>query len=157
MHYFILYIIWKPHCVVKFRNVTEILRNILLVIGYINHHPHFAPLTRISLTLSCNLSLLFIAPRRSISCIGTELLYIGSSWPSCFCSFTCRGLQEYTGYEFVPTSTACLVRLTLIVFVMDGRSPYSCCFVGCCHQDLFNRTRSIRVYLPLSFFLHTFC
>ena len=26
---------------------------------------------------------------------------------------------------------ACLVRLTLIVFVMDGRWPNSCCFVGC--------------------------
>ena len=27
---------------------------------------------------------------------------------------------------------ACLVRLTWIVFVMGGRWPYSCCFVGCC-------------------------
>ena len=25
---------------------------------------------------------------------------------------------------------ACLVRLTWIVFVMGGRWPYSCCFVG---------------------------
>ena len=25
---------------------------------------------------------------------------------------------------------ACLVHLTLIVFVMGGRRPYSCCFVG---------------------------
>ena len=32
---------------------------------------------------------------------------------------------------------ACLVRLTLMVFVMGGRRPYSCCFVGCCLQDLF--------------------
>ena len=29
---------------------------------------------------------------------------------------------------------ACLVRLTLIVFVIGGRRPYSCCFVGCCLQ-----------------------
>ena len=47
---------------------------------------------------------------------------------------------------------ACLVRLTWIVFVMGGRWPYSCRFVGCCHQDLFNISRSILVYLPLSFF-----
>ena len=35
----------------------------------------------------------------------------------------------------------CLVRLTLIVFVMGG--AYSCCFVGRCLQDLFNVARSI--------------
>ena len=29
---------------------------------------------------------------------------------------------------------ACLVHLTWIVFVMGGRWPYSCCFVGCCLQ-----------------------
>ena len=38
---------------------------------------------------------------------------------------------------------ACLVRLILIVFVMGGRLPYCCCFVGCCLQDLFNIARSI--------------
>ena len=32
---------------------------------------------------------------------------------------------------------ACLVRQTWMVFVMGGRWPYSCCFVGCCRQDLF--------------------
>ena len=40
---------------------------------------------------------------------------------------------------------ACVVRLTLIVFVMGGRWPYSWCLVGCCRQDLFNITRSILV------------
>ena len=46
----------------------------------------------------------------------------------------------------------CLVRLTVIVFVMGGRYPYSCCFVGCCFQDLFNTARSTLVWLPSSFF-----
>ena len=32
---------------------------------------------------------------------------------------------------------ACLVRQTWIVFVMGGRWPYSCCFVGCFLQDLY--------------------
>ena len=32
---------------------------------------------------------------------------------------------------------ACLVCLTWIVFVMEGRWPYSCYLVGCCRQDLF--------------------
>ena len=51
---------------------------------------------------------------------------------------------------------ACLVRLTWIVFVMGGRWPYSRCFVGCCHQDLFNIARNIFVYLPSSFFSSCF-
>ena len=45
-----------------------------------------------------------------------------------------------------------LVRLILIVFVMGGKWPYSCCFVGCCLQDLFNIARRILVKLPSSFF-----
>ena len=46
---------------------------------------------------------------------------------------------------------ACLVRLTFIVLVMEGRWPYSC-FVGCCLQDLLNFACSILVQLPSSFF-----
>ena len=46
---------------------------------------------------------------------------------------------------------ACLVRLTLIVFVMGGWWPYNCCFVACCLQDLFKIARSILVLLPSSF------
>ena len=46
---------------------------------------------------------------------------------------------------------ACLVRLPWIVFVMCGRWPYSCCFVGFCLPDLFNTARSILVQLPSSF------
>ena len=46
---------------------------------------------------------------------------------------------------------ACLVRLILIVFMMVVCRPYSCYFVGCCLQDLFNIVRSIPVQLPLSF------
>ena len=40
---------------------------------------------------------------------------------------------------------ACLVRLILIVFVMGSWQPFSCFFVGCCLQDLFNISRSILV------------
>ena len=43
---------------------------------------------------------------QAISCIGTELLYIGSSWSSCLWSFMWRSLQEYIAYEFVLTSPA---------------------------------------------------
>ena len=43
---------------------------------------------------------------KAISCIGTELLYVGSSWSSCLCSSMWKGSQEYVTYEFVPTSPA---------------------------------------------------
>ena len=39
-----------------------------------------------------------------------------------------------------------------MVFEMGGRWPYSCCFVGCCFQDLFNIAHNIFVQLPSSFF-----
>ena len=43
---------------------------------------------------------------KALSCIGTDLLYIGSSWWSCLCSSMWRGQQEYVTYEFVLTSPA---------------------------------------------------
>ena len=43
---------------------------------------------------------------KATSCIGTELLYIGSSWSSCLCSSMWRGPLEYVAYEFVPTFPA---------------------------------------------------
>ena len=50
--------------------------------------------------------------------IGTELLYVGSSWSSCLCSSMWRGPQEYITYEFVPTSP--------VVFHMSGLSNLDC-------------------------------
>ena len=38
--------------------------------------------------------------------IGTEPLYVGSSWSSCLCSSMWRGPQEYITYELVLTSPA---------------------------------------------------
>ena len=43
---------------------------------------------------------------RDTSRIGTELLYVGSSWSSCLCPSMWRGPQEYITYELVPASTA---------------------------------------------------
>ena len=42
---------------------------------------------------------------------------------------------------------ACLVRLTLIVFMMGGRWPCSCCFVGCFYPKLFVLASSLLFYL----------
>ena len=43
---------------------------------------------------------------KATSCIGTELLYIGSSWSSCICSSMWKGPLEDITYEFVLTSPA---------------------------------------------------
>ena len=43
---------------------------------------------------------------RATSHIGTELLYVGSSWSSCLCSSMWRGPQEYITYELFPISPA---------------------------------------------------
>ena len=68
-----------------------------------------APPALISLTLSCHLSLIdhrFWQVFKATSCIGTELLYVGSSWSSYLCSSMWRDPQEYIIYKFVLISPA---------------------------------------------------
>ena len=80
------------------------------------------------------------------SCIGTELLYKGSSWPPAFahpCDGVHRSISLMSLSLPLQQCPTCLVCLTWIVFMMSGRWPYSCCFVGCCLQDLFNTALSI--------------
>ena len=118
---------------------------------YIYHHHHVVPLAWISLTLSRHFSLSFITSGRSSG------LHPVSSH-SC-CMYVRAGRPAFSRpYAGVHRSTslmssslllqqcpACLVRLTWIVFVMEGRWPYSWCFGGCCRQDLFNIARNILV------------
>ena len=105
-----------------------------------NHHHHVVLPVRTSLTLSRHSSLSFWKVLRATSCILTELLYVGPSWSSCFCS-AIWGSHRRTSVMslslLLQPCPACLVRLTWIVFVMGGRWPYSWCFVRCCLQDLF--------------------
>ena len=126
---------------------------------YIFHHHHVVPLAHyhvvplawISLNLSRHFFLSFIASGRS------SVLHLVSSH-SC-CMYVRAGRPAFARpYVGVHRSTslmstslllqqclACLVRLTWIVFVMEGRWPYSWCFVTCCRQDLFNIARNILV------------
>ena len=61
----------------------------------------------------------------------------------------CEGVHRSTSLMslslLLQQCPACLVRQTWIVFVTGGKWPYSCCFVECCLQDLFNISRSILV------------
>ena len=120
-------------------------------IEFRNHHHHVVPLARISLTLYRHFSLSFIASGRSS---GLHPISSHSCW-----MYVCAGCTAFARpYVGVHRSTslmslslllqqcsACLVRLTWIVFMMGGRWPYSWCFVGCCRQDLFNIAHSILV------------
>ena len=70
---------------------------------------------------------------KATSCIGTELLYIGFSWSSCFarlCEEVHRIISHRSSSLLLQQCPACLVRLTWIVFVMGDRWAYSCCFVA---------------------------
>ena len=63
-----------------------------------------------------------------------------------------RRTSLMSSFLLLQQCPACFVRLIWIVLEIGGGWPYSCCFVGCCFQDLFNMTRSILVQFPSSFF-----
>ena len=91
--------------------------------------------------MSCHFSLSFIASDRSsglAGCSAFSQLYVGVHRSTFFMSSSL----------LLQLCPACLVRLSW----MGGRWPHSWCFVGCCHQDLFNIARNILVLLPSSFF-----
>ena len=116
-----------------------------------HHHHHVMLLAQISLTLTRHFSLSFITSGRSSG------LHPVSSYSCCMYVRTGRPAFAWL-YAGVHRSTslmssslllqqcpACLVRLTWIVFVMEGRWTYSWCLVGCCRQNLFNIARNILV------------
>ena len=49
-----------------------------------------------------------------------------------------------------------IILLGCYFFEIGGKWLYSCCFVGCCFQDLFKIARSILMQFPSSFFLYAF-
>ena len=106
---------------------------------------HVVPLAQISLTLSRQISLSFIASGRSSG------LHPVSLYSCCMYVLARPYVGVHRSKSLMSSSlllqqcSACLVRLTWIVFGMGGRLPYSWCFVGCCRQDLFNIARNILV------------
>ena len=115
------------------------------------HHHLVMPLARISLTLSRHFSLSFIAsgrssglhPLSSHSCC----MYVRAGRPAFARPYVGvhRSTSLMSSSLLLQQCPSCLVRLTLIVFVMGGRWSYSWYLVGCCRQDLFNIARSILV------------
>ena len=111
-----------------------------------DHHDHHdvVPPAQISLTLSRHFSLSFIASGRSsgLHPVSSQscCMYVRagrSAFARSYCGVH-RRTSLMSSSLLLQQCPACLVHLTLIVFVMGGRWPYSWCFVGCCLQDLFN-------------------
>ena len=130
----------------------------LALVGFLllHHHHHVVPLARISLTLSRHFSLSFIASCRSSGLYSVSSLscwmYVRAGRRSFARSYV--GVHRSTSLMrsslLLQQCPACLVRLTLIVFVTGGRWPYSWCLVGCGRQDLFNIARSILLFLVVN-------
>ena len=98
-----------------------------------HYHHHVVPLARISLTLSCHFSLSFIASGRSSGLHPVSShscwMYVRAGRPAFARPYV--GVQRSTSLMssslLLQQYSACLVRLTWIVFVMGGRWPYSWC------------------------------
>ena len=118
---------------------------------YNHHHHHVTPPARISPTLSCHPSLSSIASGRSSRLHPVSAhyccIYVLADRPAFArpCEGVHRSMSLMNSSLLLRQCPVCLVRLTWIVFVMGGRWLYSCCFVGCYIQDLFNIARSILV------------
>ena len=118
---------------------------------YIYIYHHVVLLARISLTLSCHSSLLFITSGRSsgLRPVSSQsyYMYVWAGRPAFVRPY--EGIHRSTSLMssslLLQQCPACLVHLTWIVFVIGGKWPYSWCFVGCCLYDLFSIARSIFV------------
>ena len=116
-----------------------------------HHHHLIMPLARISLTLSRHSSISFIGSSRSsgLHPVSTQSCCMSVQAGCLAFARPCEGVHRSTSLMssslLLQQCPTCLVRLTLIVFMMGGKWPYSCCFVEYCLQDLFNNARSILV------------
>ena len=128
-----------------------------------HHYHHFFMIAWISLTLCLSLSLspsFPIIPRsqyvfQTTSCVRTELLLVSCCWSANTDQSIWRSPWENIIYEFFLASPT--VSLMSGSFYLDGfrdgsKWPCSCCFVGCCFQDLFNKARNISMQFPSIFF-----
>ena len=110
-------------------NVKENVKKVYII--FCHHHHHHVPPAQISLTLSRHSFLLFITsscsselhPVSSQSCS----MYVRAGGPAF--ARPCEGVHRSTSLMssslLLHRCLVCLVRLTLIVFVMGSRWPYS--------------------------------
>ena len=115
-----------------------------IIISTCHHYHHVVSLARISLTLSRHFSQSLIASDRSsgLHPVSSQscCMYVRAGRPAFARPYAGvhRSTSLMSSSLLLQQCPAYLVCLTWIVFVMGGRWLYSCCLVGCCHQDLFN-------------------
>ena len=106
------------------------------------HHHHVMPPARISLTLSCHFSLLFIASGRSsgLHPISSHrcCMYVLAGNPALARPYVGvhRNTSLMSSSMLLQQCPACLIHLTWIFFMIGGRWPNSWCFVGCCRREV---------------------
>ena len=83
-------------------------------------------------------------------------LLVDQLWCAYMCEATKR-MSLISSALLLKQCLICLARLSWVICEMGGKRPYSCCFVGCCFQDLLRTARSIFVLFPFSFFSKCFC
>ena len=85
-------------------------------------------------------------------------MYVQTGRPAC--ARPCKGVHRSTSLMstslLLQQCPACLVRLTLIVFVMEGRWPYCSCFVGCCSRTCTILLVQYSCVVAVKLFLHLF-
>ena len=91
---------------------------------------------------------------KTTSCVHTELLLVSSgrqalARPSVGIHWKTSLMSSSLLFQQCPAS---LVRLIWIFLVIGNKWQYSCYFVGCCFQDLFNMAPNLFAQLPTSFF-----
>ena len=118
---------------------------IIIIIIIMSRHQHGYPWLSFATPPYCHCfrQVLRATSRSTQSCC----MYVRADRPAFIrpCERVHRSTSLMCSSLLLQQCPACLVRLNFIVFVMGGRWPYSCCFVGCCLQDLFNISRSILV------------
>ena len=131
---------------IKGTQIREKERDQVPAPSYVWVKHHVALLARISLTPSCHPSLSSrLHPVSAKSC----RIKVLTGRPTI--AHPCAKVH-WSMSLLLQQCPACLIRLIWIVFVMGSWWPCSCCFVGCCLHDLFNKARSILVWLPSNFF-----
>ena len=151
--YFSFRFLWFSLCSLQLAS-KSFFRKVLFFFCYHHHnhhHHHVLPPARISLTLSRDFSLSFIASGRSSGLHPVSshscCMYVRADRPAFARPYVGvhRSTSLMSSSLLLQQCPACLVSLPWIVFVMGGRWPYRWCFVGCCLQDLFNIARIILV------------
>ena len=139
------------HCIFKCNTHLYTIHIYMQYIFIYHHHHHVVPPARISLTLSRHFSLSFISFGRSSGLHHVSshrcCMYVRAGRPALAWPYAGvhRSKSLMSSSLLLQQCSACLVRLTFIVFVMGGKWPYSWCLLGCYRQDLFNIPLNILV------------